>query len=145
MTSVPERFKTNGKLFAVVDKAEAVPGVRAALADVGVPDDAVEVLQGEEDAARAFGGQRGLWGRIGRAISFTIADQWVDFAVYAAALHDGRVVLAVRPPRGADRRAAVEVLKRGGAHFLNYYGAMMTEDISPWRGEHLDIPWGYHR
>ena len=80
-----------------------------------------------------------------RFLSFIAVDQAVDLAWYEAALADGRTVLVLRVPRADERRAAVAELRRAGAHFVNHYGRMATEDIVPWRGEPPPVHWIHHR
>jgi len=64
----------------------------------------------------------------------------IDFALYLAALRDGRAVVAVHAPETALRGRVVERLNALGAHFLNFYGRVATEEITRWRGEELPLP-----
>ena len=43
-----------------------------------------------------------------------------------------------RTGTGCSRPASV--LERHGAHFLNYFGRLSTEEVSMWRGEEPAIP-----
>ena len=61
-------------------------------------------------------------------------DQLVDFAAYERALRDGRAVVMVHVHGDAPKDAAHQVLKRHGAHFINYYGRFATEELDLWRG-----------
>jgi hypothetical protein len=83
--------------------------------------------------------------RVARVLSYLTADQSVDLATYEAALADGRGVIVVRVPAPVSRRLAVDALRNEGAHFVNYFGPIATEDIIPWRGPQLDLPYYFHR
>ncbi len=75
-----------------------------------------------------------------RAFQFLSMDQLPDFLVYERAIEDGRAVVAVRV---ADRKrigAVRPVLERYGAHFMNYFGRLSTEEVSLWRGDEPEIP-----
>jgi hypothetical protein len=45
-----------------------------------------------------------------------------------------------RPGRGGERDRAKRALEAAGAHFMNFFGRLATEDISRWRGKELPIP-----
>jgi hypothetical protein len=136
------RLPTTNRLMAVLDTPEAADDATAALAREGVPDDAVLVLLGDRDADRidSLGNAGGAWARARRLLSFTIADQMVDLAVYVAALRDGRTVISVWTAGDGERERAKRALAGSGAHFVNFFGRFATEDIVPWRGRELPLP-----
>ena len=72
-------------------------------------------------------------------MQFTQTDQMVDLVVYEAALRDGRAVITVHAPRSEERERAKRVLAAAGAHFMNFFGRVLTEDISRWRGKELRL------
>jgi hypothetical protein len=37
-------------------------------------------------------------------------------------------------------RRAATILERHGAHFLNHFGRLSTEEVSRWRGPEPEIP-----
>ena len=143
MTRAP-RLPTTNRLMAVLDTPEAAGDATAALAREGFAGDAVLVLRGGQDADRidSLGNAGGAWVRARRLLSFTIADQMVDLAVYVAALRDGRTVLSVRVAgdREGERERAKRALADTGAHFVNFFGRFATEEIVPWRGRELPLP-----
>jgi hypothetical protein len=142
-TQRPSRtLATTGKLIAVVDQAVEAPDVIAALGKAGINTSDVSLLRGTEGASRidATGADSGLWARLRKVTSFTLVDQMPDFAVYQAALLGGRAVLAIPIPSDEMKDAAVQVLRRHGAHFINVYGRFATEEIEAWRGPELEIP-----
>ena len=140
MTS-PGRLPTVNRVMAVLDTDDAAAAA-AALQREGFADDDVLMLRGERDAERidSLGNAGGMWARARRLLSFTLADQVVDLAVYVAALRDGRTVVSVRVSGDAGRERARRALTGSGGHFLNFFGRFTTEDMVPWRGPELPLP-----
>jgi hypothetical protein len=136
------RLPTTNRLMGVLDTPEAADDATAALAREGFSGDAVLVLRGDRDAGRidSLGNSGGAWARVRRLLSFTIADQMVDLAVYVAALRDGRTVVSVRVAGDRERERAKRALIGAGAHFVNFFGRFATEDIVGWRGRELPLP-----
>jgi hypothetical protein len=138
----PDRLPTTNRLMAVLDSAETAAAAAAALAREGFTGDRVMVLRGGQDADRidSLGNAGGLWARARRLLSFTLADQAVDLAVYVAALRDGRTVVSVLVSGDAAKDRARRALLGAGAHFVNFFGRFATEDVAPWRGPELPLP-----
>ena len=136
------RLPTTNRLMAVLDTPEAADAAAGALAREGFAGDAVLVLRGDRDAERidSLGNAGGALVRARRLLSFTIADQMVDLAVYVAALRDGRTVVSVRAAGEGERERAKRALAGTGAHFVNFFGRFATEDVVPWRGRELPLP-----
>jgi hypothetical protein len=142
MTS-PDRLPTTNRVMAVLDIADAAAAAVEALErGGGFAAGDVLVLRGERDAARidSLGNAGGLWARARRLLWFTLADQVVDLAVYVAALRDGRTVVSVLVSGDAGRERARRALGGSGAHFMNFFGRLATEDMVPWRGPELPLP-----
>ena len=102
----------------------------------------VEVLAGTDGRAQlaALGSRPNPLSRLVRAFQFLSMDQLPDFLVYERAIEDGRAVVAVRVT-SRDRIATLRpILERFGAHFMNYFGRLSTEEISLWRGDEPTIP-----
>jgi hypothetical protein len=137
-----QKVATVNRLMAVLDTAEAAAAATDGLARAGFAPEAVTVLAGERDADRidSLGKVSGRWTRAWRLLQFTQTDQMVDLVVYEAALRDGRTVVAVHAARADDRDRAKRALAAAGAHFMNFFGRLATEDVSRWRGEELPIP-----
>src|SRR5215211_8052470 len=140
--SSPARLPTINRVMAVLDTAEAAVVAAGALEREGFASGDVLVLAGEGDAERidSLGNAGGAWARARRLLSFTLADQMVDLAVYVAALRDGRTVLSMLAPAADARERARRALVGAGAHFVNFFGRFATEDIVPWRGRELPLP-----
>ena len=136
------RLPTTNRLLAVLDTDQAAAAAVDALAAEGFAGDDVQVLRGDRDADRidSLGNVGGTWARARRLLSFTLADQAVDLAVYVAALRDGRTVISVRAAGDTERGRAKRALAGTGAHFVNFFGRFATEDIVPWRGRELPLP-----
>jgi hypothetical protein len=136
------RLPTTNRLMAVLDTDAAAAAAMAALDREGFGEAAVLVLRGEGDADRidSLGNVGGPWARARRLLSFTLADQMVDLAVYEAALRNGRTVLSVLAPTDAGRERARRAMAGAGAHFVNFFGRFATQDVVPWRGPELPLP-----
>jgi hypothetical protein len=133
-------YPTN-RLLGVIDRPEDAPvAVQALLAAGEVA--AVDLLAGDEGRERLgrLGSPPGPLSRIVRAFQFLTMDQTPDFLVYERALLDGRAVVAVRVGDRERMLEAARVLEHHGAHFLNYFGRYMTEEVTLWRGPEPPIP-----
>jgi hypothetical protein len=124
------------QVLAVLDDEDAVQRAVAAVTAVGVPNGDVETFSGEADAERfdATGASHGLLARLRRVVQFSLMDQLPALAWYEAALRENRHVIAVRT---VDRRATlgvVNALMGAGAHFINRFGRVDTEEFARWRG-----------
>jgi hypothetical protein len=133
-------YPTN-RLLAVIDDAAAAPSALAELRAGGFATRDLEILRGSEGADRVdgTGDVRGGLGRVRRWLEFTLMDQLVDFATYEFALRDGRAVVMVRVRGDAATAEVVTILRRHGAHFINYYGRFATEELDLWRGPEPDV------
>jgi hypothetical protein len=128
-------------LLAVVDRPDDAPAVaRIAVAAGAAPDDVHVVAGADADAQLDLLGKDSRIQRALFAVRFMAADQEPDFALYLAALRDGRAVVAVGVKDHAVRSRVVERLRDSSAHFINVYGRLATEEISPWRGPELPLP-----
>jgi hypothetical protein len=131
-----------GRLLGVIDDREQAGAAVAELVKGGFERSGIAVLEGDEgrEGLSRLGPPPSLLGRIIRTVQFLSMDQTPDFLVYERALDDGRLVLAIRV---ADRPAMIrarDVLEDHGAHFLNHFGRLMTEEVSRWRGPEPEIP-----
>ena len=134
------RYPTD-HLLAVLDRPADGPPVVAAIVSLGVAASDVEALAGDgADDRLDLLAKDSLVQRAMSAVRFMTMDQQPDFALYLAALRDGRAVIAVHVPDAALRARVVDRLKALGAHFLNFYGRVATEEITRWRGDELPLP-----
>ena len=131
-----------GRLLAVFDSPSEATAAMAEIEALGVPSDRIESFAGD-DGASAFDGSgvhHGVFGRLYRAIQFTLVDQAPDFTYYEAAARTGRVVLSVRSKGDKQMRRAVDVMRTHGGHFINYFGSFATEEFERWHGTEPDMP-----
>ena len=128
--------------LAVMDEAAEAEAAGAELLQAGIPPDDVVVMAGHESIERMkhLGTSTGLPARLRRAVQFVTMDQLPDLHVYETALDDRHPVVGVRVADAAERRRAIEILLRHGAHFINRFGAWATEEIAPWRGRMPERP-----
>ena len=129
-------------LLGVIDDPATAADAGDALMAEGIATDDVRVLAGVDGRERlaGLGSRPNLLSRLVRAVAFTTMDQLPDFLVYERAIEDGRAVVAVRIGSRAEMQRVRRELERFGAHFLNYYGRLATEELSLWRGAEPTIP-----
>jgi hypothetical protein len=126
----------------VIDDPAAAARVVDALAAAGLGPEQVEWFRGAE-AAAAFdgtGARHGIGGRIRRVVEFVMMDQAPDLAWYEASLTEGRSVVSVRIRGRREIARVAEILRAHGAHFVNYFGLLATEEIERWRGPDPALP-----
>jgi hypothetical protein len=133
-------YPTN-RLLGVLDDPAGADALVRDLAAAGFPGEAVEVLVGDAGRERLarLGARPSPLSRVVRVFQFMTMDQTPDFLVYERALLDGRAVLAVRAAGRDAMLPASEVLRRHGAHFLNWFGRFMTEELTLWQGAEPSI------
>jgi hypothetical protein len=131
-----------GWTLAVFDEADAAEAARAELTASGIGPDDLVLLSGPDSADRMsrIGASSGVGARMRRAMQFMTMDQLPDLRVYELTLEGGRPVLAARIGDATQRRAATDVMRRKGGHFINRFGTWATEEIAPWRGEMPKLP-----
>ena len=130
------------KVLGVIDDPAAAREAVGALLATGVPAPDVRLLVGDEgrrDLAM-LGSRPNPLSRAVRVFQFMSMDQLPDFLVYERAIEDGRAVIAVHVANRSTMDAVRPVLERFGAHFLNHFGRLSTEELSLWRGPEPEIP-----
>ena len=130
------------RLLAVIDDPDRAHDAVAALQSSGVAAADIRLLLGEEgrvDLGR-LGRRPNVLSRAVRVFQFMLMDQLPDFLVYERALLDGRAVLAVHVANRDAMLAARRVLDGFGAHFMNHFGRLYTEELTLWRGPEPEIP-----
>ena len=141
MTGALISYPTGWTLAVLDDPSEADAAAVELQADDVVADDLI-VMAGDGAAAgiERLGAGSGATARFRRAMQFLAMDQLPDFHVYELALEQGRAIVAVRIGEPDERRRAVDLLRRHGAHFVNRFGTWATEEIVPWRGTMPQVP-----
>lgn len=136
-----------GWLLAVIDDPASGAAAARDMAAAGVDEADVVVLTGEADARRldGLGASSGILARVRRATQFVTMDQMPDFLLYEMAAESGRTVIGVRTRAAIERDALLAILRGHGAHFINRFGSLTTEEIAHWSGPHPEIPHYMHR
>ena len=135
------------KLLGVIDQPDRAREAVTALEATGVPAGDIRLLLGEDgrrDLGR-LGSRPNLLSRVVRVFQFMSMDQLPDFLVYERALLDGRAVVAIHVGNRDAMLGARTVLDRYGAHFLNHFGRLYTEELTLWRGPEPEIPGALRR
>ena len=73
-------------------------------------------------------------------MQFSLMDQLPALAWYEAALREGKTVLAVRTRSRPETLAVVNAMREAGAHFVNRFGRLDTEEFARWRGAEPAVP-----
>lgn len=130
------------RLLAVLETRAAAAAAIDALEGVGVDRQAIETFEGAETADRfdATGQQHGIAGRVLRATQFGLMDQLPALAWYEAALRAGKIVMSLPASDRPMTLRAVSALKDAGAHFINRFGRLETEEFARWRGPEPNVP-----
>ena len=139
-------YPTRWLLGVIDDPAGAADAGDALMAD-GIATGDVRVLVGADgrEQLAGLGSRPNVLSRLVRAVAFTTMDQLPDFLVYERAIEDGRAVVAVHVANRTAMQAVRVVLERFGAHFLNHFGRLSTEELSMWRGPEPEIPGALRR
>jgi hypothetical protein len=124
------------QVLAVLDTAAGADRAASALEAAGISTPDIARYAGPADAERfdATGARHGVGARVRRAVQFSLMDQLPAMAWYEAALREGRSVIAVRTSDRAETLRVVEALRTTGAHFVNHFGRLATEEFVRWQG-----------
>ena len=135
------RYPT-GWLLAVFDATDAAEAASTELSASGIAPSDLVLLSGPDAGERMsqLGASSGFGARVRRGMQFMTMDQLPDLRVYELAIEGGRAVLGARIRDADRRRAAVDVIRSHGGHFINRFGAWATEEIAPWRGQMPKLP-----
>ena len=136
-----------GWLLAVIDDPAAGAAAAREVSAAGVDEADVIVLTGPADARRldGLGTSSGILARLRRATQFMTMDQMPDFLLYELAAESGRSVVGVRTRAPIEREALLAILRRHGAHFINRFASLTTEEIAHWSGPRPEMPHYMHR
>ncbi|PYE56435.1 hypothetical protein [Deinococcus yavapaiensis] len=124
-------FLSRPKLYGVFEDLESVLLLSERLLALGLGDEQVQVLEGEEGVRSldVDGRHHGLVARLVRALQ-GMTDERMHVEAYVRHLLRGRYVVAVTFPRGIDHRVVCEAFKAAGGTCVNYYGALVVENLS---------------
>ena len=130
------------RVLAVLDTTAEAARAIDAVAAAGIEGGAIERFEGAADADRfdSTGERHGVLGRSVRAVQFSLMDQLPAMAWYEAALREGKIVLAIPTRNRTETLRVVAILAAAGAHFINRFGRLATEEFARWRGPEPRVP-----
>jgi hypothetical protein len=136
-----------GWLLAVIDDPTAAADAARELAAADVGETDLMLLTGSSGAQGldGLGTSSGFIARAWRAVQFATMDQMPDFLLDERAAEEGRTVVGVRTSATIDRDQLLDILRAHGAHFINRFGSLMTEEIAEWVGERPTVPYYMQR
>ncbi|ADV67947.1 hypothetical protein [Deinococcus maricopensis] len=126
-------YRSRASVYGIFDDLEHVRDFTQHLLDLGLGDEQVQVLMGE-DGARELdrdGQHHGLIRRLIRYVQ-SITDEREHVETYVHALLQGRYVVSVLlPPRRQDALQQVAGAFRAcHGHFVNHYGVFVVQQLS---------------
>jgi hypothetical protein len=125
------RYPTR-KVVGVVDTAEQLERILAALSERGIDRKEIMVFAGEEgiQSIDPAGRYHGLLGRLTRVIQ-VIGEELEHMRRYEEELRAGHYVVVVSVDEDRKKEAAREVLESHGGHFVDYYGPLVIHHLVP--------------
>jgi hypothetical protein len=122
-------------IVAILDSPEAAVAAAEALTTGGFLESEVTLACGVEaaDRLKASSGRPGLIGQLLQiADSLGIRTEELEIRhEYEEALRRGRVTLLVFVPTEERKERAAEILRKHGAHFINFMGQLTIEQLAP--------------
>ncbi len=122
---------SRGRVYGLFRSLEDVQACTSRLLTLGLGDQSVQLLIGEDGVAAldADGRRHGLWAQLLRLMQGA-TDERVHVERYVEALGWGEILLSVDVSDQPGRLPDVAQAFRGaGAHFVNHYGAWVVEPI----------------
>ncbi|MGH9195972.1 MAG: hypothetical protein ACRD1T_09560 [Acidimicrobiia bacterium] len=117
-------------VFGVVDRSEDVKGILEDAIRHGVAKDEVQVVgEGQdEDEDAAAGDQHGVRGGVTHVVEM-LSEEHEFNELYQSQVEAGRHLVGIPVSGAIDKDAAQAILHRHGAHFINYYGPLVVEEL----------------
>ncbi|WP_027481743.1 hypothetical protein [Deinococcus pimensis] len=128
----PFSLYPRGKMYGVFDDLDGVRAMTSRLVELGLDDEKVEVLEGEDGVTvlDPDGRHHGLIARLVRYMQ-SITDERELVERYVRALLEGRYVVAVSLPNRRDVfESACRAFRDAGGRQIHYYGMFVTEQLS---------------
>ncbi|WP_019585397.1 hypothetical protein [Deinococcus apachensis] len=128
----PAHFTLNsrGRVYGVFVSLEDVQECTSRLLDLGLRDQAVQLIMGDEGQQALDVEGHGLWGRFLRLMQ-GMTDERPHIEQYAHALGRGEIVLSVDLSGAPGSVAQVaQVFRESRAHFVNHYGPWVVESLN---------------
>jgi hypothetical protein len=117
-------------VFGVVDRPEEVEEIVGDAVRHGVAKDQVQILgerQGDEEDMSAPHQHRVLEGVTHAA--GVLSEEHEFNELYQSEIEAGRRLVGIPVSRAIKKEGAQDILHRHGAHFINYYGPLVVEEL----------------
>lgn len=117
-------------VFGVVDRSEEVKEILEDAFRHGVAKDEVQVVGEDQDDNRDRPApvQHGVREGVTRAVDM-LSEEHEFNELYRSHVEAGRCLVGISVSRAIDKEAAQDILQRHGAHFINYYGPLVVEEL----------------
>lgn len=112
-------------VFGVVDRSEEVEEIVEDAALRGVAKDEVQVVAEEEEIPA---GQHRVRDGVTHAAGL-LSEEHEFNELYQSQVDAGRSLVGIPLSRAMKKEAAQDILHRHGAHFINYYGPLVVEEL----------------
>lgn len=120
---------SRNRVYGVFTSLEDVRQCTARLLALGLKDQAVQIIVGDEGHRALDAEGHGLWRRFLRLMQ-GLTDEGPHIAQYARALGNGDTVLSVDlSGTGASVTAVAQAFRDSHARFVNHYGAWVVESL----------------
>ena len=129
--STPAHFTllSRDRVYGVFASLEDVRQCTSRLLALGLKDQAVQIIMGDEGHRALDSEGHGLWGRVLRLMQ-GLTDERSHIEQYARALGRGDIVLSVNlSGTGTSVAAVAQAFRDSHARFVNHYGAWVTESL----------------
>lgn len=119
-------------VFGVVDRSEEVKEILEDLSRHGVAKDDVQVVGEDQDDNEDTSApdHHGVSEGVTHAVEM-LSEEHEFNELYQSHVEAGRCLVGISVSRAIHKEAAQDILHRHGAHFINYYGRLVVEELEP--------------
>ena len=117
-------------VFGVVERSEEVERILEEVARRGVAKDEVQVIGDDagEDEETPAQDQHGALEGATHAVEM-LSEEHEFNELYESEVEAGRRLVGIPVSRAIEKETAQDILHRHGAHFINYYGPWVVEEL----------------
>jgi hypothetical protein len=120
----PERH-----VFGVVDRSDEVETILEEVGRRGVGKDEVQVIGDDgEDEETPAQHQHGALEGAAHAVEM-LSEEHEFNELYQSEVEAGRLLVGIPISHAIEKETAKDILHRHGAHFINYYGSWVVEEL----------------